>query len=162
MRYLNECEFDIFDDLNSVENELKNMNVSLGFDFYDYDLCNEWYPTHHQPLRHQIILFVVKIIFGILLKCVFGNKMNENKKENEIRLELKLEFKNINVNINCSVYPYPPPYLTHASHHGTLLKSREYLVFFLNHLDAVNDNEMGFVYGENENVKIKKCQMEFW
>ena len=71
MRYLNECEFDIFGDLNMI--------VKCDFDFYDYDdyLCNG---------PHCATLSVVKIIFGILLKCAFVNEMNKNDKVNEIGL----------------------------------------------------------------------------
>ena len=93
MRYLNECEFDMFGDLNNVEPN-----------FYDYD-----YDLYDGP-HCQIILLVVKIIFGKLLKCVFVNEINENEEENEIWLEL--EFKNVNVNIDCNGCKYLPPYPT--------------------------------------------------
>ena len=134
------------------------MNVKLDCDFYHYDLCNGSRAT---PPRHQIILLVVKIIFGILLKCVFGNEINDNEKQNKI--ELQLEFNmNVNVSIDCNRYEYPLPYQTPAPHRLALLKfikSREQLVF--NYLDGVYDNRIGYVYVENQNVKIQKCEYDF-
>ena len=161
MRYSNECELG---DLNNMENEPENMNVKLDFDFCDYYLCHgQRYPTPHPPRAH-IILLVVIIIFGILLKCVVVNEVNENEKENEIGLKLELEFENINVNVNtdCNGYEYP----TLASHCLPLFEftysrvgSHEQLVF--NYLNAVNDNGVGFVYDKNENVKIEKYEYDF-
>ena len=66
MIYLKECECDIFGDLNNVD-----------LHFHDYDSCNRPHcPTHHTP-RPQILLSIVKIIFGTLLKCVFVNEIND-------------------------------------------------------------------------------------
>ena len=108
MRYLNECEFNIFGDLNNEQNESENVIVKWNFNFYDYDLCDRPHcATPHSP-RSQIILSIVTTIFGISLQGVLASEKNEN------------------VNIYCNGYERlgflacegiddPPPYPTCSS-----------------------------------------------
>ena len=73
IRYLNDCEFDIFHGLNNMEKEVLNLIEKWEFDFYHYDLCNGPHCPIAYPPQHQIILLVVKIIFG---KMCIVNEIN--------------------------------------------------------------------------------------
>ena len=43
LRYLKKYDFEIFGDLNNLENELENGNVNCDFDIYFYDLCDGYF-----------------------------------------------------------------------------------------------------------------------
>ena len=113
--YLKEYEFEVFGDLNNVENGLE-IKFKLECDF-DSDLCNGYkYPPATAtsnptpfPQQPQVISLVVETIFGILIEYVFVNEINENEND---KCDL-CEILNVNMNVDCNgndcnEYDYPP------------------------------------------------------
>ena len=98
LRYFKKYEFEIFGDLNNLENELANVNCD--FDIYFYDLCDGYnYPPMTAPANNatpapspQLIVFLfLGVLLGILFEYVseINNEINEN--------ECDVELQNINV-----------------------------------------------------------------
>ena len=97
--------FDIFGDLNNVENGADDRFVRTIINQYLCDLSNGHshlpttahamtaHPENPTPCLPQLRLLIGLLFVIILLDCVFANK-------NQIGLELECEFKNINDNFD--------------------------------------------------------------